>query len=369
MTRQFVVAAGGTGGHMVPAHVLAETLRARGHGVALITDARGLGIPAIFDGVDRHVIAAAAPGGNPLQWLRSARIIARGRREAAALYAQLRPAAVIGFGGYPTLPALLAGAARRIPTVIHEQNAVLGRVNRLLARRVDSIATCYAEVARLAPRDAAKAVLTGNPVRAEIVALRAQPYPAFPAEGIFRLLVIGGSQGAQILSDVVPAAIEMLPPGLRYRCQVVQQCRSEDIDRVRARYADNGVPAECATYIEDMAGVLARAHLVIARAGASTMAELTVAGRPAVLVPLPSATDDHQNANARAFAASGGARLIAQGAFTPAELAKQIQRIAMEPGALANAAARAHALGIGDAGERLADLVERVAALHHGASA
>ncbi len=359
--RHFIVAAGGTGGHMVPAHVLAEELHARGHAVSLITDARGLRIPGLFDGCDRHVIPAAPLGGNPVAWLRNMLTIWRGRSVAKALYARVSPAAVIGFGGYPTYPAMLAAFAARIPTIIHEQNAVLGRVNRMLAGRVDAIATAYAEVARLKPAYADKAQLVGNPVRPEIVAFRDAGFPAFPPDGIFRLLVIGGSQGASVLSDVVPAALEMLPAALRYRCQVVQQCRPEDLDAVRARYAKNGIPAELATYMTDMDHQLARAHLVIARSGASTVAELTAIGRPAILVPLPSATDDHQTANTTEMVAAGGARAIAQKYFTPAELAKQIQKIALEPGALANAARRAASVGRPDAGFRLADLAERLA--------
>ncbi len=376
--RHFIVAAGGTGGHMVPAHVLAEELRARGHGVSLITDSRGLKIPGLFEGVDRHVIPAAPLGGNPVAWLKNLVTIWRGRSASKKLYEAVSPAAVIGFGGYPTYPAMLAAFATKVPTIIHEQNAVLGRVNRLLAGRVDAIATAYGEVARLKPAHRDKVELVGNPVRTEIVAFRDAGFPAFPPDGIFRLLVIGGSQGASVLSDVVPAALEMLPAALRYRCQVVQQCRAEDLDRVRARYAKNAIPAELATYMTDMDHQLARAHLVIARSGASTVAELTAIGRPAILVPLPSATDDHQTANAAEMATAGGARAIAQKNFTPAELAKQIQKIALEPGALVNAARRAASVGRPDAGIRLADLAERLAGVpvasareqqHSGASA
>lgn len=359
---RFVLAAGGTGGHMTPAQALAEVLMARGHEVALITDERGARIPGLFDGVATHVLPAGRLAGGPLGWLRAGRSILAGRAMALALYRAIQPAAVIGFGGYPALPSLIAALGRRIPTVIHEQNAVLGRVNRLLARRVDAIATAYPDVSRLPADLAERTHLVGNPVRAEVLALRDRPYPPLDAEGVFRILVTGGSQGATILSDVVPEGLGMLPPGLRRRLQVTQQCRSEDIDRVRARYGELGIPADLATYMPDLPERLGWAHLVIARAGASTVAELTAAGRPAILVPLPGATDDHQTHNVRELVAAGGARAIAQTRFTAVELAKQMQKLGLEPQALENAARRARGCGRPHAAEDLADLVESLGA-------
>jgi len=357
--RHYVLAAGGTGGHMIPAHALAEELMRRGHRVALVTDDRGARIPGLFEGVQVHILPAGRLGGGPAGWLKALRNIMTGRAMASRLYETFRPSAVIGFGGYPALPALLAANRDRIPTLIHEQNAVLGRVNRLMAGRVQAIATAYPTVQRLAARDSAKTHLVGNPVRDEVLALRDQPYPPLSADGVFRVLVTGGSQGATILSGVVPEGLGMLPEHFRRRLQVTQQCRAEDIEEVRARYAALAIPADLATYIEDMPEKLAWSHLVIARAGASTIAELTAAGRPAILIPLPSATDDHQTANAREMAKAGGARMIAQSAFTPVELAKQMQKLGLEPEALANAAARARAVGRPNAAADLADLVER----------
>ena len=358
--RHFVLAAGGTGGHMVPAHALAAELGARGHHVALITDARGAQIPGLFDGVQTHILPAGRAGGGPLGWLRAGRSILAGRKMALELFKGFAPTAVIGFGGYPALPALLAAQSMGIATAVHEQNAVLGRVNRFVARRVSAIATAYPDVERLSPRDQGKVHLVGNPVRAEVLALRDEPYPALDAESVFRVMVIGGSQGASILSDVVPDGLAMLPPSLRRRLQVVQQCRPEDIDRVRQRYIDLGIPADLATYMQDIPARLAWTHLMIARAGASTIAELTAAGRPAILVPLPSATDDHQSANVREMVTAGGARAIAQAAFTPVELAKQMQKLGLDPEALVNAAKRARSCGRPDAARDLADLVERL---------
>ena len=355
-----VLAAGGTGGHMVPADVLGQVLRARGHHVALVTDERGLKLPGLFDGVPRHVIPSSTLSGGPLGWFRAWKTIREGRAAASRLYESFHPSVVVGFGGYPVLPAMLAARKMGIATVIHEQNSVLGRVNRLLARKVDMIATAYADVKRLPPATLEKTVMVGNPVREEIRALRDQPYPALSDDGLFRVLVVGGSQGATVLSDIVPDGLGMLPPNFRSRLQVTQQCRPEDIERVRETYARLGIPAECATYLEDLPQRLAWTHLVIARSGASTVAELTTAGRPAILIPFAAATDDHQTFNARDIVEAGGARMIPQHRFTPVELAKQMQKLGLEPQALANAAGRARSVGWPDAANRLADLVEEL---------
>ncbi len=357
-SRHFVLAAGGTGGHLIPAFALAAELHSRGHHVALITDERGAAIPGKPEYLTAHVLPAGRFGKNPLGWPAGIRAVLEGRSMALRLFDAFEPTAVIGFGGYPALPALLAASAAGLPSVIHEQNAVLGRVNRLLAGRVDAIATSYAKVDRLKPKHAAKVHLTGNPVRAEVCALRDQDYPAFTDESLLRILVTGGSQGARVLSEVVPDGLAMLPPALRQRLQVTQQCRAEDLDTVRGRYANHDIPAELGTYFEDMHGRLAGANLFIGRAGASTIAELTAVGRPAILIPLPIATDDHQAANTREMVKAGGARMIRQEAFLPKELAKQIQAMAMNPEGLAKAAHCAFNCGLPDAARDLADLVE-----------
>jgi UDP-N-acetylglucosamine--N-acetylmuramyl-(pentapeptide) pyrophosphoryl-undecaprenol N-acetylglucosamine transferase len=356
--RSFVLAAGGTGGHMVPAAALAAELKRRGHRVALVSDARGVRFPGLFDGVETHVIPAGRFAGGPLGWAKAARQMVEGRRTARDLYRSLKPAAVVGFGGYPAFPALSAAFAAGIPTAVHEQNAVLGRVNRLVARRVDAIATSYPNTERLKPAYAGKVQLVGNPVREAVLNLRSRPYPLLEEDGIFRVLVTGGSQGASVLSQVVPDGLAMLPVAFRRRLQVTHQARIEDIDAAREKYASLDIAADLATYLPDMPEQLAWAHLVIARAGASTIAELTAAGRPAILVPLPGATDDHQTANARAITDAGGARTIPQPQFTPTELAKQMQKLGLDPSALENAAGRARACGMPDAVSDLADLVE-----------
>lgn len=356
----FVLAAGGTGGHMVPAHALAAELSARGHGVLVITDARGAKIPGLFEKIPVHVLPAGRLGGNPIAWIKAAFSVLAGRREAKAIYRDHPPDAVVGFGGYPAFPSLLAASARGIPAVLHEQNAVLGRVNRLLASRATAIGTAYPQIERLKPRHQDKAVLVGNPVRAEIARIGEMPFPPFDDTAPLKILVTGGSQGATILGQVVPSGLGMLEPSLRHRLQVVQQCRPEDVEEIRARYSDLGIPAELMTYILDMPEKLADAHLMIGRAGASTIAELTAAGRPAILIPFGAATDDHQTANAREMTRAGGARTIKQDEFTPETLARQIEAITLDPQALANAAGRSLSVGRPHAARDLADLVERV---------
>ncbi|RME64474.1 MAG: undecaprenyldiphospho-muramoylpentapeptide beta-N-acetylglucosaminyltransferase [Alphaproteobacteria bacterium] len=358
-----VLAAGGTGGHMFPAHALSLELQARGFGVGLVTDARGLDYPGLFPGIEPQVIAAESPSrGGWLGPVKTYWALRRGRRAARRLFKAHWPRAVVGFGGYAALPAILAALSLRLPVAVHEQNAVLGRVNRLLANRVAAIAVAYADTRYLRPKWRAKTVLTGNPVRPEIVALREAPYPRLGRDGVLRLLIIGGSQGARVLSTVVPQAVKLLPPGMVRRLQIVQQCRSEDIERVRAVYRELNIPAEITTFIEDMPAQLRIAHLVIGRAGASTLAELAVAGRPAILVPLPSAMDDHQTANAEALVAARGAICMREADFTPIALAKQLQRLAVQPEELAQMAAGAYRVGQPKAAHILADLVEHIIA-------
>jgi UDP-N-acetylglucosamine--N-acetylmuramyl-(pentapeptide) pyrophosphoryl-undecaprenol N-acetylglucosamine transferase len=358
VSRHYVLAAGGTGGHLTPAFALAHELDRRGHHVALITDARGAEIPGKPDFLPAHVLPAGRFGKNPLHWPRAVSAVLEGRGMAMRLYGSFAPSAVVGFGGYPALPALLAARAAGVPSVIHEQNAVLGRVNRLLAGSVAAIATAYPAVDRLPAKHARKVHLVGNPVRPEVLALRDRPFPPFTADGLLRVLVTGGSQGARVLSDVVPDGLAMLAPALRSRLQVTQQCRAEDLDAVRQRYASHGIPAELGTYFEDMHDRLADAHLFIGRAGASTIAELTAVGRPAILVPLPIATDDHQAANVREIVKAGGARSIRQPGFTAKELARQINALAQHPETLATAAHGAWNCGRPGAASDLADLVE-----------
>ena len=360
-TRHFLLAAGGTGGHMLPAYALAGELISRGHRVALVSDDRGLKIPGAPAEMETHVLPAGRVSGGPVGWLKAALAIRKGRRMAIDLINEFDPAVVVGFGGYPSLPSLLAAGAMKRPRVLHEQNAVLGRVNRMMAPRVDAVAVAYHNIQRYPEGYELKKHITGNPVRDEIIAIREDGYPPLPEDGIVRLLVVGGSLGATVLSEVVPAAIAMLPPALLSRLQVVQQCREADLETVRAKYAELGVAAECAPYIADFPERLRWAHLVIARAGASTVAELACAGRPAIFVPYPHATDDHQAANAKGLVEAGGAFMFREDEMTPEGLAGAVAAILADPEGARAMAAASRRVGRPDAAEHLAALVERLA--------
>ncbi len=361
MSKLIALTAGGTGGHVFPAEALASELQARGYDLALITDRRGQAFGGTLGRIATHRIhAGGLAGRGALARLRALTELGAGWLQARALLKSLKPAAVIGFGGYASVPAMLAATSAGIPTALHEQNAVLGRANRLLAPRVTRIATCYAQVSHLAAGLRGKVAQTGMPVRPQIIARRDQPYPALEAGGPVRILVLGGSQGARILSDVLPAALARLPEPLRARIDLSQQCRPEDLDAVRAAYAGSGVKATLESFFQDVPERMAAAHLVIARAGASTVGELTALGRPAILVPYPYAIDDHQTANAHAVDEAGGGWMIPQPAFTPESLAGRLDSLFSLPGSLTRAAACARAAGVPDAAQRLADLAERL---------
>ena len=357
-----VLAAGGTGGHVFPAQALAAELLRRGRQIVLITDRRGTDYETAFVGVPVLGVAAGtfARAGR-LGQFRVLFDIARGIIQARRHLARLRPRVVIGFGGYPCLPAMMAALSLGIPCCIHEQNAVLGRVNRLLAGRVKVIAGALPLSTARDARLAAGLVMTGNPVREAILAVANAPYAEPGVTGPLNLLVTGGSQGASIMGDVVPAALAALPEILRKRLRVIQQVRPADLERVGAFYRDHGIEADCAAFITDMPRHLASAHLVIARSGASTIAELGVVGRPSILVPLPTAMDDHQTANARALAEGGGAWLMPQTEFTADALARRLTHLAGAPSELSVAAAAAHAFGRPQAASLLADVVEAIA--------
>lgn len=358
MARPIAIAAGGTGGHFFPAEALATELIARGQRVVLLTDARSGGLNSkVFANGETHVLPGAGIAGRGL--LRGAKAIfslAAGVLKARSLVSRLKVGAVVGFGGYPCVPPVLATRfLRRPPTVIlHEQNAVLGRANRFLSGRADRLALTFATTTRVPAN--ARTEVTGNPVRAAIAALADAPYAAM-GETI-RLLVLGGSLGARVFSDVVPAALLALPDKLRGRLSVTQQCRQEDLERVRTVYAEAGIEADLAPFFGDVAERLRDAHLVIARAGASTVCEIAVVGRPAILVPLPGAIDDHQTGNAKALADAGGAWLMPQPTFTPAALAAKLSELLNDPSALSAAAARARTQARPNAAAALADLVE-----------
>ncbi|MGB8274963.1 MAG: undecaprenyldiphospho-muramoylpentapeptide beta-N-acetylglucosaminyltransferase [Alphaproteobacteria bacterium] len=354
-----VLAAGGTGGHMFPAEALAGELNRRGFALALITDRRGASFGEA-SGVRTLRISAGHVSGSVLAKIKGLAALARGTFEAGRLLRELDPAVVVGFGGYASVPTMLAATRAGLATVLHEQNAVLGRANRLLAHRVDLIATSF-EYVEGVESGRVRLVRTGNPVRPAIAALSREPYPMPQPDGPLHVLVTGGSQGAAVFGQVVPQAVALLPPEHRARISIVQQCRAEDLERAKQAFAAADVRAELAPFLHDMSDRLRVAQLVICRAGASTVAELSAAGRPAILVPFPQATDDHQTANAMALAKAGGAVLIPQKELTAAVLAQRLTDFLTQPGRLVGGAAKSRAFGIPEAAERLAETVAEVA--------
>ncbi len=351
-----VLAAGGTGGHVFPAEALAEALLDKGLDLALLTDRRGQAFGSALGRVAVHPLRAGGIAGRgPRARAKAIFDLGCGVLQARRLLADLNPAVVIGFGGYASIPGTVAAIWRGVPTVIHEQNAVLGRANRLLAPRVTRIATSFAEVATLPKGARVEAV--GMPVRPAIAALAGSPLPTLSIDGPIELLVIGGSQGATVLSQIIPVALKALPDGIKSRLRVSQQCRPADIEQARAVYDGSGIAVDLKSFFDDVPERLGRAHLVIARSGASTVAELTAAGRAAILIPYPHAIDNHQTANAHAVTESGGAWLMPQDVFTSEALAARLESLFSQPHALEHAAACARAAGRPDAAARLADLV------------
>ena len=359
-----LLAAGGTGGHLFPAEALSRALERRGVPVELVTDSRALAYADTFPADAIHAVPAATPtGGSALAKAAALLTLMRGTLTAHGLLGRIDPAVVVGFGGYPTVPPMLAGALRRVPIVLHEQNAVMGRANAFLARRATAVATGFATLGKASAAVRARATHTGNPVRPAVLAAARTPYPV-TEHGTLQLLVTGGSQGARVMSDVVPAAIARLDDASRARLSVVQQARGEDEARVRAAYAASRVRAEVAPFFTDLPTRIAAAHLVIGRAGASTVSELAVIGRPSILVPFPHALDQDQAANARVLEETGAALVCAQSAFGPDWLAGELSRILKAPPVfLAQQAGLARSAGLPDAADRLADLVLRVAGI------
>ena len=363
-TPLILLAAGGTGGHLFPAEALGVELIRRGLRVRLATDARALRYSGLFskDNID-VVPSETVRGRNPLSLARTAIMLGYGTAVAVNLMRRLKPAAVVGFGGYPTLPPLIAAWLVGVPGIIHDANAVLGRANRFLSSRVNAIATSLPGVFDRDPALAGKATTVGTPMRPAILAAAAVPYASPEPNGPLRLLVVGGSQGARVMSDIVPGAIERLDPALRGRLVLTQQVRDEDSSRVRAAYDRLGITAELAPFFTDLPARLAANHLIVSRSGAGTVAELAAIGRPSILVPLPGSIDQDQFANAGVLAEAGGALRIAQSEFTFERLAGEIAALAAAPERLAAIAEKARAVGRLDAAERLADLVVKVAGI------
>jgi UDP-N-acetylglucosamine--N-acetylmuramyl-(pentapeptide) pyrophosphoryl-undecaprenol N-acetylglucosamine transferase len=355
-----LLAAGGTGGHLFPAEATAVALRQRGAEVALATDTRAAHYGSEFSPDRVSVIPSATlRGGGPLSYARTLTMLTLGMAKAWMVLRRIDPAVVVGFGGYPTLPPMFAAGMRGIPTVLHDANAVMGRANRALASRVTAIASSFPEVALLPDAFKSKVTMTGNPVRPNVIAAAGVRYPATGEP--LRVVVFGGSQGARVMADIVPDAIALLDPALRARLHVVQQARGEDLPRVQEDYARIGVKAEVAPFFADLPARIAQSHLVVARSGASTVAELSAIGRPAILVPLPGALDQDQLNNARVLEKAGGAVVMEQRNFSPEHAAGEMTRLLNDPARLAGMAAGAKSIGTLDAADRLAALVLKTA--------
>lgn len=356
-----MLAAGGTGGHLFPAFALAQELGRRDFAVDLVTDMRADRYDAGFPARAIYRVPSASPAGkSPLKLARAVWALGKGVLASLRLLRQVKPGAVVGFGGYPAFPPLVAARLAGIPTALHEQNAILGRANRSLAPYMTAIATSFEHTKLLTGRALKKTRVTGNPVRDLVADWATQSYRPPREGGPYSLLVFGGSQGARFFSDAVPEALALTPDWLRRQLFVVQQCREEDLPRVEEAYAAAGIRAHLAAFFPNLPEEMAKAHLVIGRAGASTVAELTVMGRPAILVPLPHALDNDQLNNALRLSDAGAAWCLEQKNYTREFLAEAVANLLTSPDALSEAAAAAKAQGRPDAVTRLADLVEEL---------
>ena len=358
MQNPVVLAAGGSGGHVFPAEALATELGERGLRLVLITDRRGDAYGGALGDIDTHRIRAGGIAGKSIAArLKSGPELALGTWQARTLLKRINPSVVVGFGGYASVPTMLAATFGGYKTAIHEQNAILGRANRLLAGRVGRIATSFENTRAIPEAAVAKVLFCGMPVRAPIIAMRDTPYPALDSASAINILVLGGSQGASVLSEIIPPALGLLAEDLRSRISLTQQCRPEDLEKTRSAYARMGIDATLSHFFDDVPARMAAAHLLIGRSGASTVAEATVVGRPAILVPYPHAIDDHQSFNGHALDEAGGGWVMSQETFTAEEMSTRLQSLFRVPELLQKAAAGARAAGRPDAATRLADMI------------
>jgi UDP-N-acetylglucosamine--N-acetylmuramyl-(pentapeptide) pyrophosphoryl-undecaprenol N-acetylglucosamine transferase len=359
--KTIVLSSGGTGGHMFPADALARDLTSRGYRVVLFTDIRGKRFEPFGEGVPVHVIKSATLGGGIMGKVKSVAALGIGFFQARKLLKELKPAVVVGFGGYPSFPGVYAAQKMGIKTIIHEQNAILGKANVMLADGAERIALSWENSSGMSNDERKRSIVTGNPVRPDIAALYTQPYPVLEADGKLRIFVMGGSLGATIFSDVLPKAFAQLPPEYKKRLEVVQQCRAEDIEEVRAAYREAGIDADTQPFFNDVAAQYKKAHLFIGRSGASTVAEVATAGRPAIFVPYPHHADQQQTRNAETIADMGGAWVMNQSGFTPEALNARIQTFLQTPQILFRAAEAARHSGRPDAARKLGNVVMMMA--------
>lgn len=355
-----LLSTGGTGGHMTPAQALGRDLLSRGFRVEVITDKRGKTYAPMFEGMPMHVIKAGTLGAGLLGKAQGLLNLGIGIVQAHSLIKTLHPAAVVGFGGYPSFPGMYAAQRLKIPTILHEQNAIIGRANAMLAPKAERIALSLPLISGLDETDKVRAVITGNPVRPDIAALYTEPYPHLEEDGPLRIFIMGGSLGARVFSDVIPQTLAKLSGSHRQRLRIVQQCREEDIEQVRKTYGEQGINAELATFFDNVADQLRQAHLIICRSGASTVAEVTTAGRPAIFVPYPHHKDQQQKMNADAVADAGGAWMMTESGFTEDALLARIETVLQNPQTLFKAAEKARTCGRPDAARKLGNLVTAI---------
>lgn len=366
-TGAVAIAAGGTGGHLFPAQALAQELGRRGLSVVLFTDERVRDYGQDFPADHIHVVPSATlVFARPLSLPGALIKLLRGTYQAWRQMGRARPQALVAFGGYPSLPPVFAALMRGVPLLLHEQNAVMGRANRLAARWADAVASSFASVKYLPEQARQRLHQTGNPVRDAVIEAADIPYPVMEVDGPFHLLVFGGSQGARAFSQIIPRAIEALPPDLKSRLHMVQQCRPEDIEAVRQTYSQAGVSADLKAFFDDLPARIAASHLVISRSGASTVAEIACIGRPAIFVPFPHALDQDQKVNAGVLADAGGGWLWEEKTLQPEALAKRLSELMNSPNALRDSAAAARRAGAPDAVANLADLIQRTAGSTQG---
>ncbi len=359
--KQILISAGGTGGHMFPAEALARDLIDRGYRVALATDMRGKKYEPFADGIPVYVLKSGAMKSGLLGKIKSVMALGVGVLQARKLVDKLKPAVVVGFGGYPSFPALHAAQKKNIPTIIHEANAVLGRANVYLAPKADRIAVAWPNISGLDESDSVRTIITGNPVRPDIAALYNKPYPVLEQEGVLRIFVMGGSLGASVFGDVLPKMVDNLSAAHKARLKIIQQCRTENIDEVKKAYKEAGVDAELKTFFDDVPEQLEKCHLFIGRSGASTVSEVATAGRPAIFVPYPHHKDQQQKRNADAIFDVGGAWVMTQDGFTVEALLARIETFLQSPESLFNAAENARTCGKPDAARKLGNVVTALA--------
>ena len=360
-TDSIVLAAGGTGGHVFPAAALSDELRALKLQPIFITDDRGQDYQGALSKIPIHYISAASPSGkNPFKIIVSLFKLYKGYRQARKLYKQIRPAVVVGFGGYPSVPALMAAQRMGIKTIVHDQNAVFGRANRMLARKANVIATSFPEISNIKPNKKQQVIYTGNPVRPAIAKIHAIDKRVFSATSSINILVTGGSQGAQILGDVVPQAISFLNEKLRSRLRIIQQARAEQVPQLQNQYDKIGVQAHVMSFVDDMPKELRKTHLAICRAGGSTVSEMACTGTPTIFIPLPSATDDHQSKNTEQLVRAGGSWMMPQLTLRPTTLTDRLNTLLKSPEMIAAASAKAKSCSIPDAHKRLASIVQNM---------